>query len=71
MRCTKKHEDFRVDFIKEVCEKIGAKSPCSKEEGQCVQFLEKRLKNSVGCRYSLLWDDNCVINYLYNHYINI
>jgi hypothetical protein len=44
MRCTKKHEDFMVDFIKEVCEKIGPRAPCSKEEEQCAQFLVKNLK---------------------------
>ncbi len=44
MRCTKKHEDFMVDFIKEVCEKVGPRAPCSKEEEQCAQFLVNHLK---------------------------
>jgi len=44
MRCTKEHEDFMVNFIKDVCEKIGPRSPCSKQEEQCAQFLEKNLK---------------------------
>lgn len=44
MRCTKDHEDFMVNFIKDVCEKIGSRSPCSKQEEQCAQFLEKSLK---------------------------
>jgi len=44
MRCTKKHEDFMVNFIREVCEKIGPRSPCSKEEEHCAQFMVKRLK---------------------------
>jgi hypothetical protein len=33
-----------VNFIKEVCEKIGPRSPCSKEEEHCAQFMVKRLK---------------------------
>jgi aminopeptidase YwaD len=44
MRCTKKHEDFMVNFITEVCEKIGPRSPCSKQEEQSAQFLVKNLK---------------------------
>jgi hypothetical protein len=44
MRCTKEHEDFMANFIKEVCEKIGPRSPCSKEEEQCAKLLMNRLK---------------------------
>ena len=44
MRCTKEHEDFMVNFIKDVCEKIGPRSPCSKQEEQFAKFFEKKLK---------------------------
>jgi len=44
MKCTKKHEDVMVDFIKEVCQKIGPRAPCSKEEEQCAQLLVQHLK---------------------------
>ena len=43
MRCTKKHEEFMFNFIKKVCEDIGPRSPCSKEEAQCANFLQKQL----------------------------
>ncbi len=44
MRCTKKHQDLMFNFIKEVCEKIGPRSPCSTEEEQCAQLSMKHLK---------------------------
>ena len=44
MRCTKETENFMISFIKEICEKIGPRSPCSKQEEKCAQFLEKNLK---------------------------
>jgi len=43
MRCTKKQEDFMIDFIKRVCNEIGPRSPCSKEEEKCACFLQQQL----------------------------
>ena len=43
MRCTEKEKDFMVDFIKEVCDKIGPRRPCSIEEKRCTEFLVKHL----------------------------
>jgi aminopeptidase YwaD len=43
MRTTEKDKDFMVDFIKEVCETIGPRRPCSAGEEQCAQFLVKHL----------------------------
>jgi len=43
MRCTKKHEEFMFHFIKKVCDEIGPRSPCSKEETQCAHFLQQQL----------------------------
>jgi len=44
MRCTKEHEHLMIDFIKEICEKIGPRSPCSKQEEECAKYLERKLK---------------------------
>ena len=44
MRTTEKDKDFTIGFIKEVCETIGPRRPCSAEERQCAQFLVKHLK---------------------------
>lgn len=35
-----------VGFIKEVCETIGPRRPCSPEEKKCAEFLVKQLENS-------------------------
>jgi aminopeptidase YwaD len=43
MRCTEKEKDFMFGFIKEVCETIGARRPCSIEEKRCTEFLVKHL----------------------------
>jgi len=43
MRCTEKEKDFMFGFIKEVCETIGPRRPCSIEEKQCTEFLVKHL----------------------------
>jgi hypothetical protein len=43
MRCTEKEKDFMFGFIKEVCETIGPRRPCSTEEKRCTEFLVKRL----------------------------
>ena len=39
-----KNEKFMLDFIKEVCEKIGPRPACSEEERRCASLLEERLK---------------------------
>ena len=44
MRCTKKQEDFMIDFIKKVCNEIGPRSACSKQETQCANLLNQQLK---------------------------
>jgi aminopeptidase YwaD len=43
MRCTEKEKDFMFGFIKEVCETIGPRRPCSIEEKQSTEFLVKQL----------------------------
>jgi aminopeptidase YwaD len=44
MRTTEKDKNFMVGFIKDICETIGPRRPCSVEERQCAQFLVKHLE---------------------------
>jgi len=46
MRTIEKDADFMSGFIKEVCETIGPRRPCSPEEKKCAEFLVKQLENS-------------------------
>lgn len=46
MRTTGKDADFMLGFIKEVCETIGPRRPCSPEEKKCAEFLVKQLQDS-------------------------